>query len=277
MNTKNLKYDSGSQLKLGIYWWRRTLTLGEYSTQLKQYLRTLREFHPIFTNIYEVGDRPNAVIPVNPDDEASFRQFIFERAFSKDMPPYKQLHLDADGKPTLATTGLFGFSTSFINQPKENAKTLPSKISFSIAAGGSGASPNNVLVRFPRESPPEFEDIDFVKRLFALMIKSWRPESGWFYTSEISEKLPRISDEDNRLGLMNYSWDPRIKAVLPADVTTEPFGDNGFLFSLIDDLAQRNDPAVIEKGLRVRDILHKNGLYKRDNTDTSSSLKMYRQ
>jgi hypothetical protein len=277
MNIKNPDFDSSKQLYLGIYWWRRTLALGEYSTQLKQYLKALREFHPIFTNIYEVGDRPNAVIPVNPDDEASFRQFIFERAFSKDMPPYKQLHLDADGKPTLATTGLFGFRTSFINQPKENAQTLPGKIAFSVTAGGCGVTPNNALVSFPQESPPEFEDIHFVKRTLALMIECWKPYEARLSCYAFSEKLPRISNDDDQLGLINYSCDPRIKAVLPSDVTTEQFGDDGFLFSFIDDLAERDDPAVIEKGLRVRDILHKNGLYKRDNTDSSSSLKMYRQ
>lgn len=277
MNAKNPKYDSAGQLKLGVYWGTRTLTLGEYSTQLKQYLETLREFHPIFTNIYDVGNKPNAVRLVNPDDEANYRQYIFQRAFKKDKPPYKQANLDADGGPTLETTGLFGFSSYFINQPKENAQTLPGKISFSITAGGSGVAANSALVRFPREGYPEFEDIDFVKRLFGLLVKSWQPENGWFYTFEISEKMPRISDDDDLLGLINYSCDPRIKAVLPADVTTESFGENGFLFSLIDDLAERNDPAVIEKGLRVRDILHKNGLYKRDSTDTSSSLKMYRQ
>jgi len=267
MNTKNLKYDSAQQLILGIFWGEKTLTLGEYSTQLKHYLKALREFHPIFTNIYDAGNKPNAVIPVNPDDEASFRQFIFERAFSKDEPPYKQQHLDADGNPTLATTGLFGFRTHFINQPKENVQTLPGKISFSITAGGSGVTPNNALVHFPREGYPEFEDIDCVKRLFALMVKSWRPERGWFYNHAISDQLPTLSREDHYLGLINYSCDPRIKAVLPADVTTEPFGDNGFLFSLIDDLAKRDDPTVIEKGLRVRDILHKNGLYKKDSVD----------
>jgi hypothetical protein len=137
MNIKNPKFDSGRKLKLGVFWGPRTLTLGEYSTQLKQYLKALREFHPIFANIYDVGDKPNAVMPVNPDDETSYRQFIFQRAFSKDKPPYKQLNLDADGKPTLETTGLFGFYTSFINQPKENAQTLPGKLSFSIQAGGA--------------------------------------------------------------------------------------------------------------------------------------------
>lgn len=262
MNIKNPDFDSSKLLYLGAYWGQRTLTLGEYSTQLKQYLKMLREFHPIFTNMYEVGDRPNAVMPVNPNDEASFRQFIFQRAFSKDKPPYKQLNLDADGKPTLETTGLFGFRTAFINQPKENAQTLPGKISFSIAAGGSGVTPNSALVRFPREGYPEFEDIHFVKRLFALMVGYWKPYEARLSCYAFSEKVPRIASDDNRLGLMNYSCDPRIKAVLPADVTTEPFGDDGFLFSFINNLAERNDPAVIEKGLRVRDILHEKGLYK---------------
>jgi hypothetical protein len=277
MNTKNPDFDSSKQLYLGIYWWGRTLTLGEYSIQLKQYLRTLREFHPIFTNIYDVGNKPNAVMPVNLDDEVSFRQYIFQRAFSKDKPPYKQANLDADGKPTLETTGLFGFSSNFINQHQENAQTLPGKISFSITAGGSGVTPNNALVRFPRESPLEFEDIHFVKRLLGLMVGCWKPNEARLSCYAFSEKVPRTSNDDDQLGLINYSCDPRIKAALPTDVTTEPFGDNGFLFSLIDDLAERNNPAVIEKGLRVRDILHKNGLYKRDNTDISSSLKMYRQ
>jgi hypothetical protein len=265
MMTKNFEHDRRSQLILGVYWGKRTLTLGEYSTQLKQYLGALREFHPIFTNIYDVGNKPNAVMPVNPDDEASFRQFIFQRAFKKDKPPYKQSNLDADGKPTLATTGLFGFRTHFINQPKANAQTLPDRISFSITAGGEGVTPNNALVEFPFEGYPEFEDINFVKRLFALIVKSWRPETGWLYTHTISDQLPVLSPEDHHLGLINYSCDSQIKAVLPTDIKTEPFGENGFLFSLIDDLAQRNDPAVIEKGLRVRDILHKNSLYKRDS------------
>jgi uncharacterized protein YozE (UPF0346 family) len=91
---------------LGAYWKEQPTTLGQFIETTQQFLQELGRFHPVFSQLVEVGDKPNDEVTIT-EDWSRFANIAFERAWDKKSKQYT--HLDANNKPTLETVSDTGF------------------------------------------------------------------------------------------------------------------------------------------------------------------------
>ena len=117
---------------LGAYWNCRPLSLGDYVESLKSFLLTLQQLHPLFKELYEVGNEPNDETLIA-DDLSNLVAVARQHAWDKKAPGKWYSRLDADGKPTLESTSETGYSLLISNGAE--SKKGENYVYLSIRAG----------------------------------------------------------------------------------------------------------------------------------------------
>lgn len=252
---------------LGAYWNRRKLTLREYADMSKAYLQGLRDLHPAFKDLYEVGDKPNDEAPLA-DDLSNLDELVYHRS-SNERSKYE--HINSDSTLSWKSTGDAGFGMIFNTGKSYTA----GGITLSISAGKYFPEiPNAVTINFPRRDHPEFaakypdfHSYGFLKRLLALTVKVWNPEAVFVTSKSFRDKVDfkddAVYDENWQVGWLTYLENPEATAALPPEIAHEPLDASGVLITTTREIASATNPEHVATALLIRDTLHARGLLQR--------------
>jgi hypothetical protein len=237
----------------------RVVTLGEFADRIEQFLSGFQKLVPSITQFYEGGIRPDNITPIAPDF-SNLRSCLRRRLYDRKE---KYSEMGPDGLPTLNATTKAGYHCSFINQPKDDAASMPTRLGISFATGhGDGLGGDYMIVDFPQASHPEFNDVELQKAIFRLIFAAHQINDGVVLSSAFANKIPdngSVMERIMRIGTVNYFRDKRVADALPEDIEHEPFGEG----VLVITSRERPDPdnaKQVHDAIRVRDALHSKGL-----------------
>jgi hypothetical protein len=240
---------------LGAYWRKRPIYLGQFIETLQQFLQELGSFHPVFTNLSEIGGKPNAEIATK-EDWSNFTAIALERAWNDTVPLSRHTHLDQNNKPTLATVSRTGFHLHFQNDGYNKRKCLGTYIS--VSAGATSPYLNSaVVIHLPTTQYPEFAEVDFVSRLYQIVEKHWQPNDG-LVSSENFRDLTYSQERTTiaAVGWLSYVTDKTLLAGVPPEFRQIACA-NGSLVVTSEELSSAENPEHVSRAMILRDILQK--------------------
>jgi hypothetical protein len=239
---------------LGAYWYQRPLTLGQYIETTRKFLRELGDFHPVFTQLSEMGDKPNAKVLIRPDG-SNLAEIAKERAWDKEARPSNYTNLDANKKPTFETVANIGFHLHFEN-PEYN-KSKRSGVYVWIDAGSPYAyTPSSIGIHFPVKQYPEFTKTEFVSKLYGIVETYWHPDKGIISSEGFRDLTYAQKKTIAAIGWLTYITDKTLIAAVPSDVRTINLSD-GVLIVTSEELSSADNPQHVAQATRLRDILQK--------------------
>lgn len=246
---------------VGAYWKVRKLTVREYANQVKEFLNQLQTFHPCFSNLYYVGNKPDSEVKLTAD-LGNLDELIYK--FSWDRKG-KYENSNSDGTPSWESTHSRGFGITFNNgkSSKEGGVTI------GISAGIYSKWLNNaVVIAFPANCsglPSDFFSYELIEKLFKLTINFWRPEAALYTSYEFNEKVSCGSNEDFttwQIGSLTYLDNPEVVKDLPSGVACQLLEAGGPMIITSHEPLSNENSVYVTKAIDIRDTLASKGLLK---------------
>jgi hypothetical protein len=250
---------SPARFKLGVSWTDRPQTLGEFVDVAVCFITQLRPLHPIFAGpLFMTGRAPNENEQMAPDlsnVETFAKRFGWNR--KGDDEPHTGLLPDR----TMAREGTsrLGFRCRFNSS---GLKLKPTSVDVAIYGGTAGTRmPCIARIDFPREGSPEFESLDFVKKLLDVTVRGFEAEFGYVSSTEFHEALmgedkpPAGRGYHESIGWMHYFANPAVRCDVPPDIECETFGPGGVLLTLQRERPAADDSAAVAHATAVREAL----------------------
>jgi hypothetical protein len=248
---------------IGAYWNSRKLTLREYADATKQFIGLLCKTHSVFNDLYYVGSKPNAEVKLEPNLD-NLDDLIYQESWDRKI---KYEKANADGSPIWETVDRLGFGMTYDTGKSEQN----GGVGVSIRAGKfSPWLTNSVTISFPLAKHPafphpEFYEYTFAEQLLELTVNFWKPEAALLTEVDFSDEVDFEFGSDTyqnnwSVGLLTYLENPKVAVALPADIEHHRVEAGGELFVTTREIADVENPSVIEKAIRIRDYLHQRGL-----------------
>jgi hypothetical protein len=249
---------SSVRFKLGLSWIDRAQTLGEFVDVIVRYLEQLRPLHPLFAGpLFLIGRSAKDTEQIAPD-LSNIEPFVRRLGWDKKADERSLTGVLLDGTMSREGTSRVGFSCTF----NSCGRTTKPTCVYVLVRGGSPLtnSPNVVLIDFPSEGLPEFERLDFVKKLMDVTVRCFKPEIG-SVTSTAFNKTLKAQLQINQLahnqsiGWLNYFSNPAVRCDVPPDVECETFGPGGVLLTLQHERPSAEDANALAHAVAIRQAL----------------------
>jgi hypothetical protein len=249
---------SAESFSLGASWIDRGQTLGEFVDAIVRYIEQLRPLHPLFSGpLFLIGESAKDTEQIAPD-LSNIEPFVRRSGWDKEADEHCLTGVLPDGTMSREGTSRVGLSCSFGSC---GPSTDPRCFYVHVRAGKPHAvSPNVVTFNFPTEGWPEFERLDFVKKLMDVTVRCFKPEIG-SVTSTAFHKAFKAQLQINQLahnqsiGWLNYFSNPAVRRDVPPDVECETFGPGGVLLTLQHERPSAEDANALAHAVAIRQAL----------------------
>lgn len=247
-----------SRPKLYALWPSHPQTLGEFAATARRYIERLRPLHPVCGGpLYMTGSRANHLQTLAPD-YSNLSEHLQRHGWNASAPDDR--HTGVSGRPrrmSLDGTSVLGFHLSF-NSGGNTDK--PDRFGARLYTGVSDIkSFGQLTLSFPTIDHPEFEDPEFIKELIAATIEIFAPVCVSVTSYNFWQTLAVDNFIGRTIGWLNYFDDANVKAWLPDDVVTEPFGPNGLLTVLQPTQPSPADETVLQRSRQILASVQRGG------------------
>jgi hypothetical protein len=248
---------------LGAYWKVRTLTLREYANQIKDFLIRLQTFHPIFTNLYLVGNNPNSDLKLT-SDFSNLDSLIYKFSWDRNE---KYEKANSDGSPSWESTHDSGYRMIF-----NNGKSFQNGgVTISISAGMYLPMLSNaIIMKYPVNYsgfPIDFSSYESNEQLFKLTVNFWRPEAALFSTGNFSDKVSYEYGSNEYLASWEIGWltyldNLEVVTALPSGIEYQLLEAGGTMIITSKETISPENSEHVAKAIRIRESLASQGLLK---------------
>ena len=241
---------------LCAYWRDRPMTVREYMGFARGLLEALHRYDPDAFGCISSVDDPDGYCYA--DDFSDFEERLFPQLYDKE-----KIYTNPDPEDesfTLDSRHYFGYREAFFCQRDPQKKEF---VEVSIRAGGTGETvTSSVIVEFPPEGYPQFEQFGYVLGLFRIVVEHCRPEEAFVLSFEVQDAV-EVLDEQRRTvkpPVGWFTWVPNKGAVgfLPMWADYEEV-DDGLIVWFSHEPVYSTDAEALAKARELRDRLHENG------------------
>lgn len=240
-----------TRLDLFSRWTHRPQTLGEFIDACAGFLKVLPSVHPLFGADLHILGCSQADSPRLAPDLSNLEPELLRSAWNSSAGPSCCDHLNHLGMPTRQSHSRLGFFT-YVNNLRPHSED--NVLIYLNAASTGGSQGGGFGITLPHAAGPEFRNLDFLRRLLAVVVEYWRPEQAGI-TNHPLRVVPDERGLDCRVPWLTYVDEPETAEELPSDIARERLGD-GLLFWLADEPpGETIDAAMVEKVRRVHRAL----------------------
>jgi hypothetical protein len=237
----------------------RDWTLGRFIDTAHAYVAAFMKLHPKFSDLRLCGTSAKDSPPLN-TDLSNLRDWMMRRSWS-DHRPQDYSERDADGKPTVLSSGSLGFDLTLTN-----ATGFGRKLDLCIRNIGARRFSSSIEIDLARKAHPEFQTEAMALDLLNLTAQHWPVDRAYFAHSgwgpQVLYNDPPEKRGPNVVGWLTYSSNPAVAQLLPPHMALDhcPFGP-GLLVQLTPHMSRYDDPADVARGLAFKAALNDAGLY----------------
>jgi hypothetical protein len=240
-------------LRLGSTWIDRSQTLGEFVDSAAAYLKRLQALHPLFAGpLFLTGNTPKEFEPLAAD-LSNLEEFVRRFGWDRKAPADRHVGVLADRTMAREGRSRLGFSI-YLNSGGRTTK--PETVCLSMRGGTPGTVLSCVTsMEFPEAGAPEFQQLDFVKRVMLATVECWRPEQAYVTSTEFFKAQTTKVSYDQTIGWLNYFANAGVREAVPPDVECESFGPGGVLLTLQRERPSPDDAQAVARAKRIREAL----------------------
>lgn len=227
------------------------MTVSQYLQFSREVLTELAAFDDCFKNLHGWGTTAKAWSGFKPD-WSDFEEIVFKQ-IADDKIRYENSDPE-NVNFTFDSMSFIGYNNSYSN----TKKAKEGQVTVDISAGSTGKDKMGyVNIQFPEVNHPQFQDPDFVNRLFKKCIEIVDPEYAVVISNPFRQKVKK-EEIDFWIGWQTYLANKEIEKYLPTSVNKE-FFNRGVIFIMDGSIVYSNNEIAISKAIETRDKLSSKG------------------
>ncbi|HEY0684427.1 MAG TPA: hypothetical protein VGD45_18975 [Steroidobacter sp.] len=239
--------------------YRRPDTLATYQNETRRLLIALRAVSSSFLNLTAIGAARADAIPA---DLHTLGEIIEAHVLSRGTPD-DYLETLSDGRVGTNSLSRIGFSLTYCTPGQDSPSILsPAEGGIALSVRGAAADPEtaaNVGLKLPSNEVAILHSRASIVRLLNTIVEIWQCNLGGVSLAGYQAAIKPRNLASYAGQWLYYLPFPHLSKCLPPDIHHEPFA-NGILIQTTPHMPDANNPADIEAGIRVRDVLDEFGL-----------------
>jgi hypothetical protein len=237
----------------------RPESFGEYQRRSHAVLSALRGVHEKFESLAAISAHGFEVVP---KDEAAFSRVVNTHAFSNENPQ-DYLRLEPSGRLGPESLSRIGFRLTYVSYDEaEKSLVAPAQGGVDVSLRGRSVaveSNTQAVITLPVKVECDLHLPEMIRKLLLITLSTWGCELGGVSLRRYEQRV-NAADRASYAGQwLFYLPFPHLAKCLPPDIHHEPFA-NGILIETTPHMPDANNPADVEAGKRVRDVLDEFGL-----------------
>lgn len=241
------------EIKLICRFDRKEMTAEQYMSFCKMILNELHEFDNFF-GAYATYDLKLNKKQYFDESLSNFEEIVFNQLYDDKIAYINEEPGDKNFYRTSISP--FGFSNIyFLNSQVESNAGISLFVSHPTSHSHS-----NLIIVFPNENYPKFQELSYCKKLLKKVISLFDPYYAAIIPANFFKKIPTKKNTDLRIGWQTYFKNIEIAEYLPKDVQIEK-ANGGVFITLADDINSNiTEDTIIQRVKRVKEILSEKGL-----------------
>ncbi|WP_157994215.1 hypothetical protein [Peristeroidobacter agariperforans] len=234
--------------------YRRPMTLQEYQYQSRVVLAELENILPEFKRSWIIGQNDAQALPTNLIEmDHAIADSVFDDAHLSDY-----LHLTDSGRLGPQSLSRIGFSLTYGLTDAEGQSMLSLEEGGAyLALQGTSASDEPTTSSVLELAAPLHSRQ--LRQILQILVASWPASFGGASIPQFQQSVRGANRGSYAGQWLFYLPLPHLSKCLPPDIRHEPFA-NGILIETTPHMPDANNPADVEAGKRVRDVLDEFGL-----------------